>query len=93
MSNYSSPTPILRSRFLDIADTGHDLEITKANIANARKAYDDICQRRKSVTMSSEDARNLQEKLDRIRENLRFFGASVWRIHKGRFRPGLNTYW
>ena len=67
----------LAVNFIAIADTSLDPDTTKRNIANARKAYDDICGRRGSVDMSPQNAKTLQQKLDKVREGLRFFGQSV----------------
>jgi hypothetical protein len=63
--------------FIEVADTSLDPATTKRNIQNARKAYEDICRKRSSTPMSPKDMTVLQGKLDRIRENLRFFGESI----------------
>ena len=67
----------LAMTFIAIAETGPAQETTRRNIANASKAYDDICKRRPSVGMSPQDAKTLRQKLDKVREGLRSFGQSV----------------
>lgn len=58
-------------------DVRGNREIVKQTVGRARRSYDDLLRRSRSMTMSDEESTTFQGSMDRLRAALRFFGEAV----------------
>jgi hypothetical protein len=58
-------------------DVRGNREIVQQTIAQARRSYDDLTRRGRSLTLTDEERTSFQSVLDRLRAVLRFFGEAV----------------
>ncbi|MFZ0273613.1 MAG: hypothetical protein WB524_09530 [Acidobacteriaceae bacterium] len=54
-----------------------DEDVVARTVEMAKVAYEDICQKRKGLTMSKKQTAALQAKLDRLQTELRSLGEAV----------------
>lgn len=60
-----------------LEDVRGNRDIVEQTVTRARRSYDDLLRRSRSMTMTDEERTTFQGLIDRLRAALRFFGKAV----------------